>query len=71
MPVKINGKTLMECTENDLQVIIDNPDYRENEYIDYKQNFSFLELDKGKEKTIKSMSLKMIFVRLLMVREDI
>ena len=53
MPVKINGKTLMECTESDLQVIIDNPDYRENEYIDYKQNFSFLEIDKGKEKNFQ------------------
>lgn len=58
MPVKINGKTLMECTESDLQVIIDNPDYRENEYIDYKQNFSFLEIDKGKEKNNKINEFK-------------
>lgn len=58
MPIKINCKTFMECTEDDLQVIIDNPDYRENEYIDYKQNFSFLEFDKGKEKNEKINEFK-------------
>lgn len=43
---KINGKKIEDCNEEDLQVILDNPDYRENEYIDFKRNFSFLEMDK-------------------------
>lgn len=43
----VNGKAIPECTEADLQVLIDNPDYRENEYLDYKRRFSFLEVDKS------------------------
>lgn len=42
----INGKSLLECSECDFEDIIDNPDYRENEYIDYKRNFSILEYSK-------------------------
>lgn len=34
---KINNKSLLDCTEEDLQTLIDNTDYRENEYIDYKK----------------------------------
>ena len=55
---KINGKTFLECTEEDLQILIDNPDYRENEYIDYKQNFAFLEMTKGKERNEKIAEFK-------------
>lgn len=55
---KINGKTFFECTEEDLQILIDNPDYRENEYIDYKQNFAFLEMTKGKERNEKIAEFK-------------
>lgn len=36
----INGKSFLSCTESDLSMIIGNPDYRENEYIDYKGNFN-------------------------------
>lgn len=54
----INGKTFLSCTENDLQVLIGNLDYRENEYIDYKRNFSFLEINKGKEREIKKTEFK-------------
>jgi hypothetical protein len=43
----INGKQLFDCNEDDLSVLIDNPDYRENEYLDYKVNFSFLEYQRG------------------------
>lgn len=43
---RINDKSFMECTEEDLKLLIDNLDYRENEYIDYKKNFSFLEIPK-------------------------
>ena len=34
---KINGKELFDCTEDDFCEIIDNLDYRENEYLDYKE----------------------------------
>lgn len=40
---KINGKSFLECTEEDLKGLIDNEAYREDEYIDYKKTFSFLE----------------------------
>ena len=43
----INGKSFLDCTESDLQVLIDNPDYRENDYIDYKASFAFLEIEKN------------------------
>lgn len=46
----INGKSILECSEEDLQELIENPDYRENEYLDYKENFTFLELSKGDPK---------------------
>ncbi len=42
----INGKPMISCNKEDFQIIIENPDYRENEYIDYKESFSFLGLDK-------------------------
>lgn len=42
----LNGKSFLDCNEEDLQELIDNPDYRENEYIDYKAAFAFLEMDK-------------------------
>lgn len=48
----INKKSFLECNEEDLKVLIDNPDYRENEYIDYKKNFSFLEIPKDKKDMI-------------------
>ena len=55
---KINGKSFLECTEDDLKNLIDNPDFRENEYLDYKQNFAFLELPKGKERNEKIAEFK-------------
>lgn len=39
----INGKALLDCSIDDLQVILNNSDYRENEYLDYKGNFALLE----------------------------
>lgn len=45
----VNGKSLMLCTEEDLQIIIGNEDYRENEYLDYKFSFSFLEPETNKD----------------------
>lgn len=55
---KINNKSFLECSEEDLEVLIDNPDFRENEYIDYKQNFAFLEFPKGKERNTKKVEFK-------------
>ena len=38
----------MECTQADFEVLLHNPDYRENHYIDYKEDFSFLKTLKEK-----------------------
>ena len=46
---KLNNKSFLECTEEDFQSLIENLDYRENEYIDYKKNFAFLEIPKEKK----------------------
>ena len=51
MVFQINGKTLLECKENDIQLLIDDPAFRESEYIDYKENFAFLEIE---DKTAKN-----------------
>ena len=55
---QINGKSFLECTETDLKKLIDNTDYRENEYIDYKLNFAFLEMSSGKERNAKKAEFK-------------
>lgn len=55
---KINNKSFLDCTEKDFEVLKDNLDYRENEYIDYKENFAFLEMDKGKERNAKISEFK-------------
>lgn len=46
----INGKSLLNCDEADFNNMLDNPDYRENEFLDYKMNFSFLECPKNDPK---------------------
>lgn len=45
----LNGKSFLQCSEADLSVLIDNNDFRENEYIDYKQTFDFLDIPKEKK----------------------
>ena len=55
---KINNKSFLKCNHLDLSVLIDNPDYRENEYIDYKKTFAFLEMPKGKERNAKISEFK-------------
>lgn len=52
----VNGKALFDCSEEDFSVLIDNPDYRENEYLDYKLNFSFLEGSKNDPKREKHIA---------------
>ena len=39
--ILINGKTSDKLMEDDLFELIDNPDYKENQYIDYKEVFAF------------------------------
>ena len=48
----VNGKSFLELTVEDLKTLIDNTDFRENEYIDYKKNFAFLEIPKDKKPQI-------------------
>lgn len=52
----INGKSFLECSEEDLKELIDNPDYRENEYVDYKETFAFLDMPKNNPERIKHIA---------------
>ena len=47
--MKINNKEFREWTADDLQVLLNNDAYRENNFIDYKVNFAPL-IDKGKKR---------------------
>lgn len=55
---KINNKSFLEISEEDLFALIDNEAYRENEYIDYKQNFAFLEITDKKKRNDKISEFK-------------
>lgn len=41
--MKINNKTFKEWTEADLVTLLDNEDFRESQFLDYKRTFEFLE----------------------------
>lgn len=43
---KINGKDIIDCELSDLQEILDNPSFAENEYLDYKKSFTIDEVPK-------------------------
>lgn len=43
----VNGKSFIDCAENDLLDMIDNSVYRENEFIDYKRDFLIDHCPKG------------------------
>lgn len=45
---QINNKSLLDCTADDFEVLVGNPDYRENQYLDYKAAFSFNHTPKDK-----------------------
>ncbi len=47
--MRINNKEFGEWTADDLQVLLSNDAYRENNFIDYKVNFAPL-LDKNNKK---------------------
>lgn len=48
MHPQINGKSLLDCNQDDFKVLLNNPDYRENQYLEYKGDFSFLKAEKDK-----------------------
>ena len=41
----INGKSLLECSLDDFKTIIDNPDFKESLYLDYKRDFDIIRCD--------------------------
>lgn len=51
--MKINNKEFDEWLESDLQAIIENDAYRENEIVDYKENFAILECGNKEDKRKK------------------
>lgn len=51
---KVNGKSFLELNENDLEELMDNPDFRENEYIDYKEDFTFLKVQKDRKDIVSA-----------------
>lgn len=48
----INGKEIIDCTLEDFQGILDNPDYAENEYLDYKKDFA---IDAAKDNNTRQL----------------
>lgn len=66
--MKINNKEFGEWTADDLQVLLNNDAYRENNFIDYKVNFAPLvdKCSRGKNK----LSSEMMSVPLRMQTED-
>ena len=53
-----NGKTLLECNEDDIKSLLDDPEFRESEYIDYKENFAFLEIEDKTAKNTKKVEFR-------------
>ena len=52
----INGKEIIDCNLSDITMILDNPDYGENEYLDYKKAFSIdvvVEKDKRQQEQVE------------------
>lgn len=47
--MRINNKTFKEWTEEDLLILLDNDDFRESQFLDYKRTFEFLEGDKSQK----------------------
>lgn len=42
----VNSKSFLECDLNDIQTILDNTDFKESEYLDYKKSFELTEIPK-------------------------
>ena len=58
MHLKINEKDIMNCSEEDIAVLINNPDFRENESIEYKLTFSHVEGKDNQDKEEKRAEYK-------------
>lgn len=55
MQVLINGKSYKQWTEEDLRVLLNNDDFREGQFLDYKRTFDFLEAkDKSQKANAKN-----------------
>ena len=54
----INGKEIGFCSEDDLSVLIDNPDFRENEELEYKKCFDYLTSENKADKEKKKVEFK-------------
>ena len=52
----INGKSFLECVEEDLKELLGNTAYRENEHIDYKEAFTIDSYSKGDSKRDKAIA---------------
>lgn len=46
----INGKCILECCEEDLKEMLENPNFMENEYLEYKQCIAFMKIPKERTK---------------------
>ena len=55
---QLNNKSLLDCVESDFEVLLHNPDYRENQYLDYKADFAFLKISKDSENKEEKISSK-------------
>ena len=54
MQVLINGKSYKQLTE-DLRVLLNNDDFREGQFLDYKRTFDFFEAkDKSQKANAKN-----------------
>ena len=56
--MKINNKEFQEWKEDDLQILLHNEVYRENNFIDYKVGFAFLECTDKKQKKEKQAEFR-------------
>lgn len=51
---RINNKPLLECDEEDFDVLIDNDLYIESQYLEFKEDFTFLRVEKDKSRPMIS-----------------
>ena len=58
MIIQINGKSLLECNEEEIQSIKDDPAFKESHYIDYKGNFSFIKISDKNEREKKKVEFR-------------
>ena len=46
---RINGKDIIDCNLDDLQSIMNDPNYAENEYLEYKSSYVINDVSKEKK----------------------